>query len=269
MRRVLTAAVLLPALWMLIKWAPPWVFCAVAGVAIARSTWECYTLLERNSARPFKVLGVLASLAVMASFARVGPSFSAALPLLALTVTAMCASQWLRDSPSHMLESSMSTLFPAVFVGVSMSYAVALRTFPDELGEDLLMVLFLCVIATDTAAYYVGSAWGRHRLAPRVSPNKTWEGAVGGVVASVGAALLGHVWFYRHLSWLDAVVLGVLLGLAAIAGDLAESVVKRATGAKDASSLLPGHGGLLDRADSMLFAGPVLYYYYLLFLAGS
>jgi len=88
-------------------------------------------------------------------------------------------------------------------------------------------------------------------------------------VASVGAALLGHVWFYRRLSWLDAVVLGVLLGVAAIAGDLAESVVKRATGAKDASNLLPGHGGLLDRADSMLFAGPVLYYYYLLFLAGS
>jgi phosphatidate cytidylyltransferase len=188
---------------------------------------------------------------------------------LAVTVAAMCASQRLRESPSHMLHTSMATLFPVVFVGVSMSYAVGLRMFPGELGEDLLMLLFLCVIATDTAAYYVGTAWGRHRLAPRVSPKKSWEGAIGGLLASVGAALLGHIWFYRRLTWVDAVALGLLLGLAAIAGDLAESVVKRATGAKDASNLLPGHGGLLDRADSMLFAGPVLYYYHQLFLAGS
>jgi phosphatidate cytidylyltransferase len=130
----------------------------------------------------------------------------------------------------------------------------------------LLLLVLVCVIFTDVAAYYVGSNLGRHALAPRLSPKKSWEGAVGGLLASVGGAVLAHLWFFQRLPLGHAIALGLILGVAAIMGDLAESLVKRAAGVKDSSSLIPGHGGLLDRADSLLFAGPLLYYYYLWFL---
>ena len=269
MRRILTAAILLPLFWLLVKRAPPWAFYAVAAVAVARAVWECLVLLDHTPARPFKLLGLAGSLAVLVSFLELGPSFPAILPVFLVVVVALCASLWIRQEPAAMLGSALGTLFPVVFVGVALSYSVALRGFPGEDGQDLLMLLLACVIAADTAAYYVGSNFGRRRLAPRVSPKKSWEGAVGGVVASVGAALLAHFWFFQRLPLVHAVVLGLLLAVASILGDLSESVVKRAAGAKDASNLLPGHGGMLDRADSLLFSGPVLYYYYLLVLGGG
>jgi phosphatidate cytidylyltransferase len=215
------------------------------------------------------LVGVAACLAVLASFMPIGPAFPAIAVLLAVTVVALTASLWRRDDPAAVLRDTMATLFPVVFIGVALSYAVKLRAFPGELGEDLVLLLMVCVVGADTGAFYVGSAIGRHPLAPRVSPNKTWEGVVGGVLGSVAGALVAHLWFFTSLSLTAAVVAGLLIAAAAVLGDLAESVVKRAAGAKDASNLLPGHGGLLDRADSLLFSGPVLYYYYLLALAGG
>jgi phosphatidate cytidylyltransferase len=174
-----------------------------------------------------------------------------------------------RRTVQEMLASAMGTLFPVLFVGLSLGFLVGLRAAPGEDGEDLLMLLFLCVILADTAAYYVGTSIGKRRLAPAISPNKSWEGAIGGIVASVLGALVAHAWFYQRLPVGHALALGLILGLTAILGDLAESMVKRASGVKDSSSLLPGHGGVLDRVDSLLFAGPVLYYYHQWFLAGA
>jgi phosphatidate cytidylyltransferase len=145
-----------------------------------------------------------------------------------------------------------------------------MRMLPEtERGRDLLILLLVCTAFADTAAYYFGSAFGRKRLAPAVSPGKSWEGVFGGLAASVFGGLLAHFWFYRGLPIVHAVALGILLGASGILGDLAESMIKRAAGAKDSSGLLPGHGGLLDRADSLLFSGPVLYYYYRVFLEGA
>jgi phosphatidate cytidylyltransferase len=106
-------------------------------------------------------------------------------------------------------------------------------------------------------------------MAPVVSPKKTWEGAAGGVLGSVAGALVAHAWFFNRLPVGHAVALGVLLCGAGILGDLAESMLKRAAGVKDSSALLPGHGGVLDRVDSLLVAAPVLYYYWGVFLAGA
>ncbi len=119
------------------------------------------------------------------------------------------------------------------------------------------------VWTSDTAAYYIGTTFGRRPLAPRVSPKKTVEGAVGGVMGALLAAFVASVWFYRRLSVLDCVVLGLALGTIGLLGDLVESMLKRGAGMKDSASLVPGHGGILDRVDSLLYAGPVLYYYYL------
>jgi phosphatidate cytidylyltransferase len=174
-----------------------------------------------------------------------------------------------RETPDAMLRAASSTLFPVLFVGMTLGTVVGLRVRAGDDGTDTLLLLLVCVICSDTAAYYVGSAIGRHRMAPVLSPRKTWEGAAGGLVASIGGALVAHFWFYQRLSVAHALAIGVLLSVAGVCGDLAESMVKRAAGAKDSSALLPGHGGLLDRVDSLLLAGPAFYYYYRLFLEAS
>jgi phosphatidate cytidylyltransferase len=152
-------------------------------------------------------------------------------------------------------------------VGLPLGFLTGLRTMDDEeMGRDLIVLLLVVIWVGDTAAMYAGSLVGRHRLAPRISPKKSIEGAVAGVLGGIGGALLAHVWWFHRLPVLHAVVIGVVLGVVGIAGDLSESILKRAAGAKDSSAILPGHGGILDRIDSLLFAGPALYYYYLLFL---
>jgi phosphatidate cytidylyltransferase len=262
MARILTAAVLLPVLWAAIKIAPPSVFTIFALVMIGIACWECLSMFDSDDGRPFRLLGLIAGLAVVWSFLDVRPHFGPELPLVALVVLAMSLAMWRRGSPGGMLGSAMRTMFPVFFVGLGLAYLVRLRSMPGEDGEDLLMLLFVCVIFADIAAYYVGRSIGKRRLAPVLSPNKTWAGALAGLMASLFGAVVTHLWFYQRLPLGHALVLGVLLGAAACLGDLAESMLKRAAGVKDASRLLPGHGGILDRTDSLLFAGPMLYYYY-------
>jgi len=123
--------------------------------------------------------------------------------------------------------------------------------------------LFLAVVtwASDSAAYYAGTLWGKHPLMPSISPKKTYEGLLGGLMGAIAAAVLAQIWFASELSWTDAVVLGILLTLTGLAGDLFESAIKRRAGVKDSGGILPGHGGMLDRIDSLLFTAPTFYYY--------
>ncbi|MBN1337460.1 MAG: phosphatidate cytidylyltransferase [Deltaproteobacteria bacterium] len=147
-----------------------------------------------------------------------------------------------------------------VYPGLFLAWVPLLRRLePDTLGRDVVLLLLACIWLCDTGAYFVGRSLGRHRLAPRLSPKKTWEGAVGGLAASVATAVA----FSRILAlpWNDAWAVGIggaLCG-AAIVGDLAESLLKRAVGVKDSGVFLPGHGGVLDRLDSVLFGAPILY----------
>jgi len=266
MNRLLTAVVLLPILWLTLKRGPAWSFHALALLVMVRAVWECYVLLEARGSRPFKVLGLALSVAVTLSFAAAGPPFLPCLPLMAGTILAMVGAMGRRPDPAAMLDTSMSTMFPVLFVGLAFGYAVGLRAIPGEDGTDLPLLLLVCVMFSDTAAFYVGRAFGKRRLAPLLSPKKSWEGAAAGVAASTLGGLLAHFWFQQRLSLGHAAILGVLLGAAGILGDLAESMMKRAAGLKDSSRILPGHGGLLDRADSLLFAAPLLYYYAMMFL---
>jgi phosphatidate cytidylyltransferase len=174
-----------------------------------------------------------------------------------------------RQAPEEMLDAVMTTFFPLLFIGLPFAFVVGLRVIPGENGPDLLLLAMVCVTLSDAGAYYVGSAFGTHRMAPVVSPKKSWEGAAGGVLGSLAGALVAHVWFFQRLPLWHAMALGILLCAAGISGDLAESMLKRAVGVKDSSALLPGHGGVLDRIDSLLVAAPVLYYYWIVFLAGA
>ncbi len=160
-------------------------------------------------------------------------------------------------------------LLGPVYVGFLLGHGLALRDLaggPENFGRSWLLFTLLVVFACDTGALAVGRLLGRHPMAPRISPNKTWEGAAGGLIASIGAALLVGVVFELGVAvWMQAVI-GAAASVAAQVGDLAESALKRGANAKDSGSIMPGHGGILDRLDSILFALPAVFY--LLLAAG-
>jgi phosphatidate cytidylyltransferase len=269
MTRLLTAAFLIPLAWYLCKRGPFPLFLAAALLLAVIGAWECATILRRRGSHPFPWFAVLASFCVVFSFARSEPFPTAGAVLTAVALLVPALSMLRRDTPELMLDAAMTTYFPVLFVGLPMGFVVALEHIPGTNGPDLLLLAMLCVTLSDTGAFYLGSALGKHKLAPTISPKKTWEGAAGGVLGSVLAALIAHFWFFQKLPLGHALALAVVLCAAGIVGDLAESMLKRAAGVKDSSALLPGHGGVLDRVDSLLVAAPVLYYYWVFLLAGT
>lgn len=266
--RVVTAVVLIAVLWVTVKYIRGGYFFVIVGLLVCRSVWECYLILESRGGRPFRWLGMAACGALAWAATGNWPLFVAAVPLLLAVFGSVVLAVWLRDNPEQMLSTWLDTFFPLLLVALPLTYLIKLARIPGEDGADLVFLLFICIIFTDTAAFMVGSLFGKHRMAPRISPAKSWEGAIAGILAGIGAGLLAHVWFYWRLPVHHAVMIGLILAVTAILGDLAESVVKRAGGVKDASNLLPGHGGCFDRVDSLLFSAPSLYYYYVTFLQG-
>jgi phosphatidate cytidylyltransferase len=150
-----------------------------------------------------------------------------------------------------------------MYVGWLLGYAVALRGITD--GRSWVFLALFCTFGSDTAAYFLGRAIGKHKLAPSISPGKTWEGAAGGLLGAMGVALLfllpTPVSLASYLTWWQAVIIGSIVSVFGQLGDLVESLFKRNVGAKDSGTLLAGHGGVLDRTDSVMFAVVVVYYW--------
>ena len=269
MTRLLTAAFLIPAAWYLCKRAPLALFLAAALLLAGIAAWECVAILRHRGSRPFTGLSVAACLGIVGAFALQPPLAAAVAVLTAAAIGSPALAMARRATPEAMFDATMTTFFPVLFVGLPFAFVVGLRVIPGQNGPDLLLLAMLCVTLSDAGAYYAGSAFGTHRLAPLISPKKSWEGVAGGVLGSIVGALIGHFWFFQRLPLAHALALGVVLCAAGILGDLAESMLKRSAGVKDSSALLPGHGGVLDRVDSLLVAAPVLYYYWIVFLAGA
>jgi phosphatidate cytidylyltransferase len=156
------------------------------------------------------------------------------------------------------------TLAGILYMGWMLSHYVILRE--SNHGRELVFFAVFCTFACDTAAFLIGRTWGKHLLAPTISPKKTWEGAIAGFVAAATASLVLRIvlnlgdW-ELPLSYVQTIALGCLIGLFAQLGDLLESLIKRRAGAKDSGRLMPGHGGILDRIDSLVFTGAIVYYY--------
>ena len=269
MTRLLTAAFLIPAAWYLCKRAPLALFLAAALLLAGIAAWECVAILKHRGSRPFTGLAVAACLGIVGAFALQAPLAAAVAVLTAAALISPALAMARRATPEAMFDATMTTFFPVLFVGLPFAFVVGLRVIPGQNGPDLLLLAMLCVTLSDAGAYYAGSAFGTHRLAPLISPKKSWEGVAGGDLGSLAGALIGHFWFFQRLPLAHALALGVVLCAAGILGDLAESMLKRSAGVKDSSALLPGHGGVLDRVDSLLVAAPVLYYYWIVFLAGA
>jgi phosphatidate cytidylyltransferase len=303
MKRVLTAVVLIPLVLLALFRAPVWLLALAVSAIVLLALREYLNLATSAGLSPFRRLTYVMSLLPFALlWIRGWPSehakveFSLLFSLNALLVLMAAAVVFgvplvFRKDLRMGLASVGASILGVIYVGISLSLLVCLRADQRVLS---VFVLF-SVWAGDIAAYYVGRSIGRHKLAPVVSPNKSWEGAIASVIASVAVALLifhcqarieglfagaisgsqrllavphlsfatgsGYVWFDVKTTTLHAIMLGILTNVAAQLGDLFESALKRGANVKDSGALLPGHGGVLDRIDALLFAIPVVWYY--------
>lgn len=234
----------------------------LVAVACAIGLWELFEMLAAGGLVPFRVIGAGCAAVLFVTIAIPGFVAAPALPAVAIgvaTAALLRAGEMPRSVPA-----AAATLFAATYVGALGATIAALRTLvPEEDGAWRVLLLLAIVMSSDTFAYFAGSAFGRHKLAPRVSPGKTIEGLAGGVLGGVVAALVVRHFGLPSVPMTAAVVLGIVVAVVGVTGDLVESLFKRWSGVKDSGRLFPGHGGMLDRLDSLLFGAPVLYYYFL------
>ncbi|MFH1571596.1 MAG: phosphatidate cytidylyltransferase [Gemmatimonadota bacterium] len=253
-RRTLSAAVFVPVVLGL-TWVGGWALLALVAAVVARGSWEFHRLVAAAGHRPDTRLGVALSLGVVAWVAWQGAGALA--PLLVLVLVAVLAAG-LRHGVAGYGASALLTVGGVLYVGFLGSAPLLIGPLLPE-GNVLLDLVFLSIWLTDSAAYLCGSRWGVRRLVPGISPGKTVVGFAAGCLAGLVPALL-------H-GWVPSLGLGQLLGLLAVVscggqvGDIVESALKRWAGLKDAPALIPGHGGILDRFDSYLFAFPLAYLY--------
>jgi phosphatidate cytidylyltransferase len=265
MKRILTAVVVLPFLIASILFASLWwLFVSLAMVAIGGGLFEFHVLASRLKIQPDYTVMYLAGVALMTIALHNDPVnvLLVLFVIIALTIGALIAAT-LRGAPfEKMIGSVGATLLGVLYIPFLGSHLIAVRTgFPQPLSAHLLSFFFLVLMGSDAGAYYTGRALGKRKLAPSISPGKTWEGAVGGIVVALAMAALAHFWFFRELPLRYMLPLAAVMALLGIFGDLAESALKRGAGAKDAANIIPGHGGILDRLDSLLFNAPLIYYF--------
>lgn len=259
--RVASALVLAPLLLLVVAVGGLWYVGAVMA-AVLLASWELYRLLQRAGYAPLWPFGLFLGLAfVLDAAAPLLPLDSAPgriiFPALALSLTLSLIYLVARQRVQGSLADWAVTWVPPLYVGFLLAFAVPLRLMPS--GDRWVYLVLGITWATDIGAYFVGSAVGRRRFFPQVSPRKSLEGAVGGLVAGMLAGGL-LAWLFGWGLW-HLLGLALIASMAAQAGDLAESLMKRLLRTKDTSRLIPGHGGLLDRLDSLLFVVTVTYFW--------
>jgi phosphatidate cytidylyltransferase len=260
LKRLVSALVLLPVFMVIVVNAPGWMFNILVVIASAAALWELARMFEHAGRPVHKWLGVVAGTSLTAAFGASRLLDPLLLPALVLTLAVgaiVAASVWSGTAPAT--EPAANTLLAVLYVGWLLGYGILLH-HTSPLGDQLVLFLVGVTWVGETAAYLVGSTLGRHKLAPVISPRKTVEGAIAQVAASILTAAALGAWL---LPACGAATLGAgaLLGVVGQVGDLAESAIKRSAGAKDTGGLIPGHGGMLDRIDSLLFNLPAFYYF--------
>ncbi len=290
LKRIATAVVLIPIVLALILRAPVWILAIVAGAVALLTIHEFLKLIESYGVQPLRVLTyIFCGIFFLLLALNVGNEK----PLLSTAVFVYCIGAAAAIAPFIFLTRAMSgeqlsdgypaaaaSVFAFTYIAMPMGMLVQLRQ--QWAGAFYLLYLLLVVWAGDIFAYFVGKSMGRHLMAPRISPKKTWEGAIASVIASVAVGWLlfhyaltisstllrwGLIQRRDGLFGLEqpaigpVIVLTIVLNIAAQLGDLVESLIKRGAGVKDSGAILPGHGGMLDRIDALLFAAPVLWYY--------
>jgi phosphatidate cytidylyltransferase len=259
LKRWLTAIVAIPILIYVIGLGPRWLFHALLCLAALVALWEYCDIAVPRLPIPMKVTALFLALVLFHTIAR-GPFFMT-LSILAFWVIALSALRLFAypDRRDHAVDDVAKTVLGLLYVCLPL----ALLVFIDKHPQGSLWIFFLLtvVFANDTGAYYTGRLFGKHKLHPSVSPKKTWEGTIGGIVLSVAVSYVFVYLFPLFKADLQRILITVTIAVFGQIGDLVESMLKRNYGRKDSGKILPGHGGILDRIDGLLFAIPVLYTY--------
>ena len=258
--RVVTAAIGVPVVILAVWFGTPWFSFLIAAAALV-GTLEFYRIANFEKREPLLYFGLLWTLSLVLSplykSTNILPVVMSIAILISLTLLLFRTP---RDNAFH---KWAWTIAGAIFVGWMLSYWISLRGLDN--GRDWVYLAMLTIFANDTGAFFIGRAKGKHKLVPAISPAKTWEGAIGGLVSSISGAIiivviLNLISPFTFEYW-QIILLGFLISFFAQIGDLVESLLKRNMGVKESGTLLPGHGGILDRFDSIIFVGPAVYYF--------
>ena len=271
--RILTALVALPILIasiVLPSYVPEtvWIFVAIAIFALAAGLFEFYMLTKKRELKADASIAYLGAAALTVAFVFDAPAKAPDLLVatLAAFVIVVLATQTFRFQVdfSKMFAGVGVTILGVLYVAFLGGFLIATRMgFESQpyLSTHLLGFFFLVIMGADSGAYFAGRALGKHKLAPKISPGKTLEGLIGGLVTAGVFGALATFWFFPELPYKWSIPLAMVMAAVSVLGDLAESAMKRGSDTKDAANILPGHGGLLDRLDSLLFNAPILYYF--------
>ncbi|MFQ6084511.1 MAG: phosphatidate cytidylyltransferase, partial [Candidatus Aminicenantia bacterium] len=226
--------------------------------------FEFYQLASKKELFPQKVIGFLSAFFIGLSFYQEEIQLSLVIFLFLLLISVYYLTYVKNDITLDTFPSSVGvTFFGAFYISFTLSYLILLQ----KKSPNLILFLLTVIYIGDTGAYFVGKLWGKRKMVPLASPNKTWEGGIGGILFAVLGAIIGQQLFLKEISLLNGILCGVLLNIVAQMSDPVESLFKRAVRMKDSSHILPGHGGMLDRIDSLILSAP-FFYYYVYFLWG-
>ena len=260
LKRWITSLVAIPFLVLLISIGGTFWFAAVINVICIMALWEYFRIVlsnvQKNTAIIFQTIALFTGSAVL--WAAYSHSFNMVLDIIVLNVVISTLISLPKfKSDSSVWEIVFKQVVGIIYIPLFLSYIVLIRNGDD--GVLWTFLLLTVVFMGDTGAYYLGSYFGKHKLCPAISPNKTVEGALGGLAATLGSGILIKTFFLPLLPWGLSVLFFISIGLAGQVGDLFESQIKRVAHIKDSGAILPGHGGILDRIDAVLFAAPVAY----------
>jgi phosphatidate cytidylyltransferase len=268
-KRVLAALIYVPCLIVITRRGGLY-YLILVDIMILIGLWEFYKMMEAKGLRPYKGIGILCGLALSwYIYFRQGIYANFFLSIIFIGFMIL---ELIRKEKGLAVYHVSVTIFGVVYVGWLGSHLILLRELPLQTGLDysmgfsFVMILFVVTWFCDTGAYIVGRLVGRHKIFGTISPGKTLEGSIGGFIIAVAGMIAVRPLIAPYLSLVEAVLIAVIGAIVGQLGDLAESMIKRDVKIKDASSTIPGHGGVLDRFDSLLFTSPIIYYFFRYFI---
>ena len=256
MKQRLLPGIFMVILWILLLSAPPFMFWCALTIGTAIALYEFFRMIDKTPGTDILILSLLTCLVPVLASADGSPSevlVGSYLALLGLVMLTIFFYTRFVDALAFLMQAG----FAVFYIGLCSAFLVLLRFLPD--GSFWLLLLTAVTAGSDTGAYYSGRAFGKQKLCPSISPGKTINGAIGGILTAVFAVVFLGAFLLPEIGSFRLALAAALLALVGIAGDLAESIIKRGTGIKDSGTLLGGHGGLLDRIDSLLLTAPLLY----------
>ncbi|MFH1259525.1 MAG: phosphatidate cytidylyltransferase [Elusimicrobiota bacterium] len=264
-QRIFTALVGIPLIVCSI-WFGYLPFLVFVLALVILSSWEFNRLLTLIGLKPFLTLNIILSILVVLSIVFTGGKLAVAASndatgaILCLILIVLFFSNFFRKNIAQAVLDIAGGFLGVIYAAWMLAHLILLRDIAP-LGREYTFLLFFVIWGVDIGAYFVGKRYGRHSLFATISPKKTLEGAVGGLILGVGISFLVSFLLIKNLSWAHSLGLGLIIGIFGQMGDYAESLIKRNAEIKDSSDLLPGHGGILDRFDSLIFTAPLVYYY--------